>query len=466
MSAEMTINGCGKLNENTEAVRSQPGGGRRSFSSIWAKRSSANPGLLEKVLDPNNLNQAWRKVRKNKGAPGVDGITIEKAPEYLKKHKGKWLKDIKSGHYTPSPVRRVVIPKSDGGTRNLGIPTVEDRVLQQAVAQQIGYILDRTFSDSSYAYRPGRSAKDAVYRVRDYVEQGYQYAVLLDLSKFFDTLDHEILLNLLRESIDDERIIQLIKRFVKSGVLEGDEFNPTKKGSTQGSPISPLLGNVYLNVFDQEMNRRGVICVRYADDICLLARSRRSAERIMESSTKLLEGKLRLTVNREKSRVVKVNSQNFKYLGFRFDLNKGKAIIRIHDKSWKKMVTKVREITSRSRCGNIVAMMERLAEYMRGWLNYYRIAEMSTKIGQLDQWVRRRIRMCIWKQWKRPATRLRKLIGLGVDKQEARKLAYSRKGYWACSLTKQMHLALNNKRFVKWGYYEIATHYESMHDNC
>ena len=438
----------------------------RSFNRIWKERDSAEPDILGKILNKDNLNRAYRRVKANKGAPGIDGMTVEEAFQWLKEHNHELTERIQKGHYTPSPVRRVEIPKPDGGVRKLGIPTVIDRIIQQAMSQQLIPIYEAKFSDGSFGYRPGRSAKDAVQRIKEYAEQGYTRAVVLDLSKYFDTLNHELLVNILRRDVKDERVIQMIKRYLKSGVMENGVVVKTEEGSPQGGNLSPLLANVYLNEFDQEFNRRGVPCIRYADDIVLLAKSERASERLLESSTKYLEGTLKLKVNREKSRTVSVFAiRNFKYLGFCYGKN-GKGIyIRVHGKSWKKAKDKLRMLTSRSKCGSIVKTMERIKEYMRGWLNYYRIADMKNNIERLNGWLYRRIRMCIWKQWKVSKTRKRKLIGLGMTEWVACEGAYSRKAYWRMAGSGVLNRALTKERLINWGFYDLATAYQSMHVN-
>ena len=438
----------------------------RSFNRIWKERDSAEPDILGKILNRDNLNRAYKRVKANKGTPGVDGMTIEEAFEWLREHNHELTERIRKGHYTPSPVRRVEIPKPGGGVRKLGIPTVIDRIIQQAMSQQLIPIYEPKFSDGSFGYRPGRSAKDAVQRIKEYAEQGYTRAVVLDLSKYFDTLNHELLVNILRRDVKDERVIQMIKRYLRSGVMENGVVVETEEGSPQGGNLSPLLANVYLNEFDQEFNKRGVPCIRYADDVVLLAKSERASERLLESSTKYLEGTLKLKVNREKSRTVSVFAiRNFKYLGFCFGKN-GKGIyVRVHGKSWKKAKDKLRMLTSRSRCGSIVKTMERIKEYMRGWLNYYSMADMKSNIESLNGWLYRRIRMCIWKQWKQPKTRKRKLIGLGMPEWVACEGAYSRKAYWRMAGSGVLNRALTKERLINWGFYDLATAYQSMHVN-
>ena len=438
----------------------------RSFNRIWKERDSAEPDILGKILDKDNLNRAYKRVKANKGAPGIDGMTIEEALPWLKEHNHELVERIRRGKYRPSPVRRVEIPKPDGGIRKLGIPTVIDRMIQQAMAQQLMPIYEPLFSDNSFGYRPGRGAEDAIRRIKEYAEQGYTRAVVLDLSKYFDTLNHTILLNLLRKQVKDERVIQMVKRYLKSGVMENGVVTETKEGSPQGGNLSPLLANVYLNEFDWEFSRRGVPCIRYADDIVLLARSERAAERLLETSTKYLEETWKLKVNREKSRTVSVFAiRNFKYLGFCFGKNAKGIYIRVHAKSWKKTKDKLRLLTSRSRCGSIVKTLEKIKVYMRGWLNYYGMADMKNNIEDLNGWLYRRIRMCIWKQWKQPRTRVRKLVGLGVNSHYAATIAYDRKGYWFNAGNKAVNWALSRERLINWGFYDLATAYQSVHVN-
>ena len=271
--------------------------------------------LMEAILDRNNLNRAYQRVKRNRGAAGIDGMTVEEALPWLKEHKGELLQNIREGSYMPSPVRRKEIPKPDGGVRKLGIPTVVDRVIQQAIAQKLQSIWEPLFSDSSYGYRPNRSAQQAVRQVKRYAEQGYRYTVSVDLSKYFDTLNHELLMDLLHRQIQDMRVLGLIKKYLKSGVIENGIVCKTEKGSPQGGPLSPLLANIYLNEFDWEMRRRGVRMVRYADDIVVFAKSKRAAERLLESCRRYLEGKLKLRMNTEKSKVTSIfSTRNFKFL--------------------------------------------------------------------------------------------------------------------------------------------------------
>ena len=453
--------------QRDSAEREEYAGARRSFRRTWKERDSAQPELLERILNKDNLNRAYKRVKANKGVPGVDGMTIEEALPYLKEHGAELVERVKRGKYSPEPVRRVEIPKPDGGVRKLGIPTVKDRIIQQAFAQQLVPIYEPLFSDGSYGYRPGRGAKDAIRKVKEYAEQGYTHAVSLDLSKYFDTLNHALLLNLLRKQIKDERVIQMVKRYLKSGVMENGVVTSTEEGSPQGGNLSPLLANIYLDEFDKEYEKRGVPCIRYADDIVLLAKSKRAAERLLVTSTKYLEGTLKLKVNQEKSRVVSVFAiRNFKFLGFALGRNGGGIYIRVHPKSQKKAKAKLKELASRRRVQNIQASLKRIEVYMRGWLNYYGIADMKNWIDDLNGWLYHRIRMCIWKQWKKPKTKKRKLIGLGVPEYYAHQAANCRRGYWWTVNTGAVKRALTKERLVHWGFYDLATAYQSVHVNC
>ena len=457
-------NGC---SQRDSAERKGYVRAHRSFNRIWKERDSAEPDILGKILDKDNLTRAYKRVKANKGAPGVDGMTTRDARAWLKEHQSELIEKIRRGHYTPSPVRRKEIPKPDGGIRKLGIPTVIDRTIQQAMAQQIMPIYEPLFSDGSFGYRLGRSAKDAIRKIKEYVEQGYTRAVVLDLSNYFDTIGHVKLLNLLQQNVKDERVIQLIKRYLKSGVMENGVVTPTEEGSPQGGSLSPLLANIYLNEFDQEFSKRGVPCIRYADDIVLLGKSERASLRLLESSVKYLEETLKLKVNRGKSRAVSVfATRNFKYLGFCFGKGKKGVFIRVHQKSKKKFKDELRRLTSRSRCGSIVNTMKRIEKSARGWLNYYGIADMKSNIEDINGWLYRRIRMCIWKQWKLPRTRKRKLLGLGLPEWAACEGAYSRKSYWRMSNVGVVKRALTKERLIHWGFYDLAIAYQSMHVNC
>ena len=438
----------------------------RSFNRIWKERDSAQPKLLEKILHKDNLNRAFKRVKANKGAPGSDGMTVDEALMYFKENQKELIDRIYRGKYTPSPVRRVEIPKPDGGVRKLGIPTVVDRTIQEAMAQQLVPIYEPLFADNSYGYRPQRDAKQAILKVKEYAEQGYTYAVSIDLSRYFDTINHEILLNILRRDIKDERVIQMIKRYLKGGVMENGVVMETEEGSPQGGNLSPLLSNIYLNEFDQEFLKRGVPCIRYADDIVLLAKSKRASERLLESGTRYLEEKLKLTVNRDKSRTMSVFAiRKFKFLGFALGRNGGGIYIRVHPKSWEKFKSRLKELSSRKRVQRIKPTLEEIKVYARGWFNHYAIASMKNPIDDVNGWLYHRIRMCIWKQWKLPKTKKRNLMKLGISEKYAQMAANSRKGYWRTSNTTTVKRAMSKERLISSGFYDLATAYQSMHVN-
>ena len=374
--------------KKAENVRSCPQRDSTECEGYAGAQSAVQPGneetagrsqkLLEAILYRDNMNRAYKRVKANKGAPGVDGMTVEEALPWLKEHGKEMTEAIRSGKYKPTAVRRKEIPKPDGGVRKLGIPTVKDRIVQQAIAQQLMPEYEPKFSEGSYGYRPGRSAQDAIFKIRGYADEGYEWAVQLDLSKYFDTLNHEKLLNLLRETVKDERVIQLIKKFLKSGVMENGVICKTEEGSPQGGPLSPLLANIYLNECDWEMNRRGVKLVRYADDIVVLAKSERAAERLLESCRKYLEGRLKLKMNTEKSKVTSIFAQKeFKFLGFCLGRNGSGTYIRVHRKSLAKAKEKLKLLTKRNRGRNVRRIMQEVKEFIRGWIGYFRAADMK-----------------------------------------------------------------------------------------
>lgn len=420
--------------------------------------------LMEAILDRNNLNRAYQRVKRNRGAAGIDGMTVEEALPWLKEHKGELLQNIREGSYMPSPVRRKEIPKPDGGVRKLGIPTVVDRVIQQAIAQKLQSIWEPLFSDSSYGYRPNRSAQQAVRQVKRYAEQGYRYTVSVDLSKYFDTLNHELLMDLLHRQIQDMRVLGLIKKYLKSGVLENGIVCKTEKGSPQGGPLSPLLANIYLNEFDWEMRRRGVRMVRYADDIVVFAKSKRAAERLLESCRRYLEGKLKLHINTEKSKVTSIfSTRNFKFLGFCLGKNGKGVFIRAHYKSLKKAKEKLKLLTKRNRGRNVRAVMREVKVFIRGWLGYFHVADMKRTMQSWDEWLRRRFRMYIWKQWKKPKTKVANLRKLGIPADKAFQWGNSRRGYWRIAGSPVLKRSITNERLAAAGYFSILGCYESLH---
>lgn len=446
-----------------DSVEREEYAGARSTSTRESKERGGAVDLLEKMLERDNLNRAYKQVKSNHGAPGIDGMTVEDAYSWIRENREELLQSIREGRYKPSPVRRKGIPKLDGSVRNLGIPTVIDRVIQQAIAQKLQPIFEPLFSDGSYGYRPKRSAQQAIQKVKMHAEQGYSYVVEIDLSKYFDTLNHELLLNLLRKQLQDRRMTELIKKYLKSGVMENGVFRRTEEGSPQGGPLSPLLANIYLNEFDQEMKSRGVKVIRYADDIVVLAKSKRAAVRLLETCRRYLEDKLKLKINVLKSKVVSVLAiKHFKFLGFCLGKN-GKGIyIRAHRETLTKAKRKLKELTRRNQGRNVRKVMENVKSYIRGWIGYYHVADMKRILLRWDEWLRRRFRMYIWKQWKKPRTRVRSLRRLGIPDWQAYQWGNTRLGYWRIAGSAVMQRSITNEKLIQAGYYDFPAQYELL----
>ena len=437
--------------------------GARSTDLREGKERNGASDLFESILDRNNLNRAYKQVKSNHGAPGIDGMTVEDVLPWLKEHREELIQSLREGKYIPSPVRRKEIPKPDGGVRKLGIPTVTDRVIQQAIAQKLQEIYEPLFSASSYGYRPKRSAQQAIQQVKKYAEKGYTYAVSVDLSKYFDTLNHELLMDLLHRRIQDHRVLRLIKKYLKSGVMENDVISKTEEGSPQGGPLSPLLANIYLNEFDWEMERRGVKMVRYADDIVIFARSRRAAERLLESCRRYLEGRLKLKMNMEKSKVTSIFAiKNFKFLGFCLGKSGKGVFIRVHSKSLRKAKAKLKLLTKRNRGRNVRAIMQEVKVFIRGWIGYYYVAEMKRILQSWNEWLRRRFRMYIWKQWKKPKTRIQNLKKLGIQEYQAYQWGNTRLGYWRIAGSAVLSRSITNEKLARAGYYDFPAQYEQI----
>lgn len=447
-----------------DSVEHEEYAGARSAGARESRERDGANNLLEKILNRDNLNRAYKQVKSNNGAPGIDGMTVEAALPWLRDNRDELLQSIRDGKYKPSPVRRKEIPKPEGsGVRKLGIPTVIDRVIQQAIAQQLQPLFEPLFSDGSYGYRPGRSAQQAIRKVKAYVVQGYEHAAEIDLSKYFDTLNHELLLNLLRKQIQDKRVINLIKKYLKSGVMENGVRRATEEGSPQGGPLSPLLANIYLNEFDQEMESRGVRVIRYADDIVVLAKSKRAAMRLLESSRTYLEQKLKLQMNMRKSKVVSAMAQkHFKFLGFALGKNGNGVYIRVHRQSLVKAKKKLKKLTSRSQGKNARQVMENVKVYIRGWIGYFYVADMKRILQSWNEWLRRRMRMYIWKQWKKPRTKVQNLRKLGVPEWQAYQWGNTRLGYWRIAGSAVLNRSVTNERLAQAGYYDFPAQYERL----
>ncbi|WP_342565835.1 group II intron reverse transcriptase/maturase [Paenibacillus sp. FSL R7-0345] len=447
-----------------DSVEREEYAGVRSADIRERRERGGAMDLLERILDRDNLNRAYKQVRRNHGAPGIDGMTVEEALPWLQEHKDELLQSIREGRYKPSPVRRKEIPKPDGsGVRKLGIPTVIDRVIQQAISQQLQPLFEPLFLDGSYGYRPGRSAQQAIRKVKEHAQQGYSHAVEIDLSKYFDTLNHELLMNVLRKQIQDHRVTDLIKKYLKSGVMENGVHCKTEEGSPQGGPLSPLLANIYLNEFDQEMNSRGVNVIRYADDIVVLTKSKRAATRLLESCRKYLEHKLRLQMNTQKSKVVSVVARkHFKFLGFALGKNRKGLYIRAHGQSLAKAKKKLKELTSRSQGRNVRQVMEKVKVYIRGWIGYFYVADMKRILQSWSEWLRRRLRMYIWKHWEKPKTKVQNLRKLGIPEWQAYQWGNSRLGYWRIAGSPVLSRSITNEKLVQAGYYDFPAQYEQL----
>lgn len=418
-------------------------------------------GLLEKILHRDNMNLAYKRVKSNKGSHGVDGMTVNELLQFLKQNGNQIRQSILEGTYKPQPVRRVEIPKPDGGKRLLGIPTVVDRVIQQAIAQILTPIYEKQFSANSYGFRPGRNAKQAALKCKEYIGAGYTWTVDIDLAKYFDTVNHDKLMRLLSETIEDSRVLSLIRKYLKSGIMVNGVVQETEEGCPQGGNPSPLLSNVMLNELDIELTKRGLRFCRYADDQNIYAKSRKAAIRVMASITRFLEQKLKLKVNQEKSSVDR--PWKLKFLGFSFYHKKGGLGIRVHPKPVKKFKQKLKEITGRSNAMSMEQRIEKLRQCIVGWVNYFGIADMKAIAKALDEWLRRRIRMCFWKQWKKIRTKYDNLVNLGIESRKAREYANTRKSYWHTANSPILSRTITNEYLRKIGLITISERYSLVH---
>ena len=425
--------------------------------SLAAKRTAESPAigeqLMEEVCGRENCKQALARVRANKGSAGVDGMTVHELPEHLKQHWPAIREQLLNGAYKPQPVKRVEIPKPDGGIRKLGIPTVLDRFIQQAVMQVLQRRWDRTFSEHSYGFRPRRSAQQAVEQAQQYIASGYRWVVDLDLEKFFDRVNHDRLMAKIAERVSDKRVLKLIRAFLTAGVMEGGLVSPVDEGTPQGGPLSPLLSNIVLDEFDRELERRGLRFARYADDSNIYVRSRRAGERVMGSITRFITTKLKLKVNESKSAVARPWAR--KFLGFSFT-NAGVPKRRIAPKAVDRFKERVRELTCRTRTRSMERMADELSQYLRGWIGYFGKCETPSVLESLETWTRRRLRAVVWTQWKRGTVRFDELRKRGVGKDLAAQTAGSAHGPWRLAMSPALSFALPNAYFDSLGIPRLA----------
>ena len=418
--------------------------------------------LLDLILRKDNLNAAYKKVKSNKGSGGIDGMQVDELLPYLRENQETLIQEIRDGKFKPNPVRRVEIPKETKGEfRMLGVPTVVDRVIQQAITQELTTIYEDQFSENSFGFRPKRGAHDALRQCQENVNEGYVYVVDMDLEKFFDTVCQSKLIEVLSRTIKDGRVISLIHKYLNAGVIANGIFERTEIGMPQGGPLSPLLSNIMLNELDKELERRGHRFVRYADDCMIFCKSKKSTERTLKNIIPFIEGKLFLKVNRKKTTVAHVSK--VKYLGYSFYRNKGKCRFRVHTKSVAKMKNKIRELTDRNNGMSNAKREEKYQQFVRGWVNYFKLADMKNLLKDTDEWARRRIRAVYWKQWKKIKTKYRMLKALGMDHWKAKELACSRKGCWR--MAQVLNQIFSNKIIAKLGYIPMLDYYLVVCEN-
>ena len=416
----------------------------------------AEERLMEDIISRGNLKKAYNRVVSNKGAAGVDGMTTGRLREHLIREWPRIREELLGGRYQPQPVRKVEIPKPGGGMRMLGIPTVLDRLIQQAMYQELGPLFEPGFSANSYGFRPGKSAHHAVKAARSHVASGLRWVVDIDLAQFFDRVNHDILMSRVARKVKDKRVLLLIRRYLQAGLFEGGVVSARTEGTPQGGPLSPLLLNILLDELDKELEKRGHCFCRYADDANVYVRTRRSGERVMTSLTKFLETRLKLTVNQDKSAVDR--PWNRQFLGYGMT-NHRTPQIKVGGKSLDRLKSKLREFSRRGRGKKVKRVIEELTPILRGWSNYFKLAQVRKPFEELDKWLRRKLRCIIWRQWKRPATRARKLIQRGLSEERARKSAGNGRGPWWNSGASHMNQAFDRSYFSKLGLFSLLSQF-------
>ena len=422
--------------------------------------------LMEQILSKENLNTAYLQVVRNKGAEGVDEMKYTELKEHLAKN-GEIIKEqLRTRKYKPQPVRRVEIPKSDGGVRNLGVPTVTDRLVQQAIAQVLTPIYEEQFHDHSYGFRPNRCAQQAIITALDMMNDGYDWIVDIDLEKFFDTVNHDKLMTLIGKTIKDGDVISITRKFLVSGIMVDDEYKESVIGTPQGGNLSPLLANIMLNELDKEMEQRGLNFVRYADDCIIMVGSEMSAKRVMRNLTKFIEEKLGLKVNMTKSKVDRPNGLKYLGFGFYFDSRAHQFKAKPHEKSVAKFKTKMKQLTCRSWGVSNTYKVQKLNELIRGWINYFKIGSMKTLCAKMDSNIRYRLRMCIWKHWKTSQNREKNLVKLGIDRNTARRVAYTGARIAYVCNKGAVNVAINNKRLASFGLISMLDYYTERCVTC
>lgn len=413
--------------------------------------------LMEEVLRRENLMEAYKRVKKNRGAAGVDGMTVDELMPHCRAHWDEIREQLLNGSYTPSSVKKVEIPKPNGkGTRMLGIPTVLDRMIQQAIQQVLTPIYDPTFSENSYGFRPGRSAHQAIRQAKKYVAEGYDWEVDMDLSKFFDRVNHDVLMSRLTRVVKDKRLLRLIRKYLQSGMMEGGVTTPRIEGTPQGGPLSPLLSNILLDELDKELESRGHRFCRYADDFTIYVKSEAAGQRVMETLTKFLEKRLRLKVNRDKSAVARPWERTF--LGYSFT-NEKETRVRIPRESVKKLKKKLKPLWKRGKGQSLKSTIYQLNRIIVGWVSYFRLTEDDWYLKELDKWIRHRLRCIVWRHWKKPRTRMKKLRKLGVRGRIAAAAAYTEAGPWKASKLPAMQMAYSNGTLAGMGLRSLLDEY-------